>query len=709
MLCRLHLRHLTKNGRVITRTMSSPVQENSKSDSNEWKRKLKWGSAFAVFMGLGSITAYDMAERARIQRAREIKEIKSKMVNTSEDSTEQEKFLESLQHSKIRATFSNEPNSENIEDPETDKVSESPKPEMKFSEGEDRSPEQVDADLKTAQENYDEKVKNCEENLNATVKAASAAVQKAIELEKTLAVEIANYTKLYRKAMDNTKFSEKEKSEHWANCSEGAERRKTAQEAAIEPVREAKELILKLKESINEAQEKFPELGESIIQAETWRGDMERELQEAILARNARVLEGEAMNKYGELIQERREEIEKELFNEDAVPDDIVKIKDSWKQAAEEIEPSKDLHYLNTVLASQHHQISTLRKDLESEREKSALKMKDAVEQARDDLLREAEEKIQEETRIRFQELEKEHKIALDNAHQKYENEVIMQIKRQTLAHVQHTQDVADDREELIRAQMTEQHEKFLAELESKHAEATAEMSLKFENSLKDLQANHESQLEACNSKFDGFNDAVVAKNAVAAKTNQARKIALGARTLFRNVMSGNKSLSSSMQTLRNHGDETVLEILDRLTQQNSSILSRGVISGKNLKLQFQTLILEARDSIYIPDNSNLFERTLALARSRFEYMSGILPYKIPPPTEINLETLENKEVLAYATYCVETGDLEKATRLLAQVKGDASMITSKWVEESCRFLEFKKAATAILAISEAVSLSVED
>merc|ERR1719480_152961 len=138
-------------------------------------------------------------------------------------------------------------------------------------------------------------------------------------------------------------------------------------------------------------------------------------------------------------------------------------------------------------------------------------------------------------------------------------------------------------------------------------------MSLKFENSLKDLQANHESQLEACNSKFDGFNDAVVAKNAVAAKTNQARKIALGARTLFRNVMSGNKSLSSSMQTLRNHGDETVLEILDRLTQQNSSILSRGVISGKNLKIQFHALILEARDSIYIPDNSNLFERTLAL------------------------------------------------------------------------------------------------
>ena len=51
MLSRLQLRHLTKNGKNISRNLSA--NSSSKEQKSEWnstKNKVKWGSGFAIFM-----------------------------------------------------------------------------------------------------------------------------------------------------------------------------------------------------------------------------------------------------------------------------------------------------------------------------------------------------------------------------------------------------------------------------------------------------------------------------------------------------------------------------------------------------------------------------------------------------------------------------------------------------------------------------------
>lgn len=476
------------------------------------------------------------------------------------------------------------------------------------------------------------------------------------------ATAIKNYIKLYKAAVDETPVSPAEVSRKWADCNQAKELRNEAVQAAIQPYEDAEKAILALKETINDAQRDFPELTEEIIAAEGFHGDMRTALAAALFDTQQKLTEEKVVENYGKLLEEQRDEIGRQLWDKEDLSDDIAEIKESWKQQAED--PQVDIKNANTMLALQSRQISALQNEIAAERERSALKMQDAVEQARDELLKEQEQRIHQKAEERFAELEKEHRIALKAAHDKYQNETIQQLKRQTIAHSQHTQDVATERELLVTAELNKIHLEELEQLEQKFEAEKAEIKESFESEMMAVQADHQTKLAVSNTIFDATNDAVKAKNEVARQTNEARKLALGVRTLFRNVMRGGKDLEASMNTIRRNGDENTKEILDRLVEQNSDILSRGVVSGRELRNQFQAIILEARDLVYVPEDSNLISRTLALARSRLEYLTGVLPEKIPPPNEIDVENLQNKDYLAFATYWLCGECIRKWTKM---------------------------------------------
>ena len=106
--------------------------------------------------------------------------------------------------------------------------------------------------------------------------------------------------------------------------------------------------------------------------------------------------------------------------------------------------PEFDKDQLNALLAHAHFQINALKEELSKEREQVIGKMEDAVSSERGQLMAEAEAKVALETDQKLMELQRLHDEKIGSIRRQYEDEAILQLRRQMASHTMHLSDVVD-------------------------------------------------------------------------------------------------------------------------------------------------------------------------------------------------------------------------------------------------------------------------
>lgn len=321
----------------------------------------------------------------------------------------------------------------------------------------------------------------------------------------------------------------------------------------------------------------------------------------------------------------------------------------------------------------------------------------------------EAEAKVALETDKKLMELQRMHDEKIAQIRRQYEDEAILQLRRQMASHTMHLSDVVDAARAECTAELNAKFDSELSEINFNNSENMESLKSSHSESISNLEQSHASQLEQSLACLTGIQSALSERTELESKIENSRKLSIAARSLTRSVMRGNKDLTQDLSTIKNCGDETTNQILQNCSE-DEKILSRGVIPQKQLRKQFFQMLAELQQLQFVPNEASLVDRVVGLVQSAVYYNKfvGLKPTSLAPPKEIG-ENVDSSNYLAYATYCVENGDLEQAARFMAQINGRAAIRAESWISEVCRYEEFKNASKAIATIAEAVSLGFKN
>jgi len=333
--------------------------------------------------------------------------------------------------------------------------------------------------------------------------------------------------------------------------------------------------------------------------------------------------------------------------------------------------------------------------------------MQDAVSAEREQLLEEATAKVTLETEAKFQELQRLHEEKILKIRKQYEDEVILQLRRQTASHVTHISEVVAAAETSTTEKLQQCHEIEKTQMTSDFEEKIQNVKDQASTEIKEALMEHQTQLGMSVAHLEGVHAALSEHGAIESTIDGARRLAIAARSMVRNVMKGGQSLAQDVEVISKYGNEATKEILERVVAANAEILGRGVLSQKELKKRFHQMIDELRILQFMPDECNIVERSLNTFIAEAKYMSKTLPTSLAPPKSV--ENMASSDILAYATYCVEQENIEQAARFMAQLNGRAALRAASWTTEACRYTEFRQASTAIATIAEAISLGLDN
>lgn len=130
--------------------------------------------------------------------------------------------------------------------------------------------------------------------------------------------------------------------------------------------------------------------------------------------------------------------------------------------------------------------------------------------------------------------------------------------------------------------------------------------------------------------------------------------------------------------------------------------LHRGVYSEASLRARFNSLRSLARRVALIDESHN------SLYQYFLSYLQAALLFEDKqkaPPAQLSSEDLDPFKLLAYATYCLEHGDLELAAKLVNQLRGEARRVVEDWLTEARLTLETRQVVSLLSAYANAVGL----
>lgn len=147
------------------------------------------------------------------------------------------------------------------------------------------------------------------------------------------------------------------------------------------------------------------------------------------------------------------------------------------------------------------------------------------------------------------------------------------------------------------------------------------------------------------------------------------------------------------------HDNEFALALATALPEES---LHRGVYSEASLRSRFYGLRSLARRVALIDESHN------SLYQYFLSYLQAALLFEVKqqaPPAQLTNDDLDTFKLLAYASYCLEQGDLELAAKLVNQLRGEARRVAQDWLTEARLTLETKQVVSLLSAYANAVGL----
>lgn len=159
--------------------------------------------------------------------------------------------------------------------------------------------------------------------------------------------------------------------------------------------------------------------------------------------------------------------------------------------------------------------------------------------------------------------------------------------------------------------------------------------------------------------------------------------------------------LESTAQAVKDscHNNDFALALSSALPEES---LHRGVYSEASLRARFNSLRPLVRRVALIDESHNsLFQYLLSYIQAALLFEDK----QEAPPAQLRSEDLDPFKLLSYASFCLEHGDLELASKLVNQLRGEARRVVEDWLTEARLTLETRQVVSLLSAYANAVGL----
>ncbi|KAM3612384.1 uncharacterized protein V6R79_007860 [Siganus canaliculatus] len=549
----------------------------------------------------------------------------------------------------------------------------------------ERPVEEVTARLAQQDQEEEDIIKSVSAGLEDSLANSAKATLQAIGAQEAALQAITGHTQKLREAME-AEVPPPEKSAQWKDLEATLAGRTMAVIDAEATLQKANEALEELKSVIDKSKQfKVAAARPLILAAEENLHSMVVDLDKVVNKVRSAESEAKIFSQYSELVNEAKQQFQREVSS--LTPE----IQASWKGLTGKLSADD----LNALIAHAHRRIDQLNRELAEQRVREQIHIDAALEQQKlenhkslETTLTTAVQHVKEEAR-----LDQERKLS--ELREVMEAEMRTQLRRQAAAHTDHVRDVLKVQEQELKADAEQVLTSKLLDQETRYHQLSKEQ---LDNFTLDMNTAY--------ARLRGMEEAI---DSHAVAEEEARK----AYQLWLSV----EALNYTLKTADADSPTVPLEGVAKAVQDNcqdndfalalssalpEESLQRGVYSEASLRARFNSLRPLARRVALVDESHN------SLYQYLLSYIQAALLFEAKqeaPPSQLCFDDLDPFKLLAYASYCLEHGDLELAAKLVNQLRGEARRVVEDWLTEARLTLETRQVVSLLSAYANAVGL----
>jgi len=313
---------------------------------------------------------------------------------------------------------------------------------------------------------------------------------------------------------------------------------------------------------------------------------------------------------------------------------------------------------------------------------------------------------INEEMNEKIVEMQLEFEKKQEKLHEVSEEDTKHQLKQQAAAHVLHLadalkylQDQLDEKYEgNIKSQLESQKEKFEG--------VVTDINEKYQNEIREMNEEYALRLSAAKGRLEGLEFSIDGRAIVDNYIRNANELMLACDSLSNVIRTNTAESASNPTSIKNEvekvlqvsqGDETLQAIVGQIPTE---VIKGGVYTENALRTSFKNISkLCCKLSLVSEKHNSLFTYMLSYLKS----LLIVNPEESKPPSQVDASKLDVFQIVQYANYCLQRGQVEQAARLVNQLKGEPKNVVSSWLQEVRLHLETIHALDALTTLSSAV------
>ncbi|TKS71962.1 MICOS complex subunit [Collichthys lucidus] len=549
----------------------------------------------------------------------------------------------------------------------------------------ERPVEEVSARLAQQEQKEQEILTSVSASLEDSLASSAKATLQAIGAQEAALQAITQHTLKLKEAME-AEVPAQEKSAQWKDLEAALADRTCAVNDAEAALLKATEALDSLRSVIDESKSsKVSSVRPLVLAAEENLHNMVVDLDKVVTKVQSAESEAKIVSQYSELVNEAKQQFQREVSS--LTPE----IQANWKGLTGKLSADD----LNALIAHAHRRIDQLNRELAEQRVREQIHIDTALEQqkledqrAQEKAVTTALQHIKEEAR-----LEQERKLS--ELREVMEAEMRTQLRRQAAAHTDHVQDVLKVQEQELRADAEQVLSSKMLEQETRYRQLSQEQ---LDNFTLDMNSAY--------ARLKGMEEAIDSHVVAEEEARKAHQLWLSVEALNYTLKTADADqptmpLESAAQAVRDscHDNDFALALSSALPEES---LQRGVYSEASLRARFNSLRSLARRVALIDESHN------SLYQYFLSYLQAALLFEAKqeaPPAKLSSEDLDPFKLLAYASYCLEHGDLELAAKLVNQLRGEARRVVEDWLTEARLTLETRQVVGLLSAYANAVGL----
>ncbi|KAF1384415.1 hypothetical protein PFLUV_G00119940 [Perca fluviatilis] len=522
-------------------------------------------------------------------------------------------------------------------------------------------------------------------SLEDSLASSAKATLQAIGAQEAALQAIARHTHKLKEAME-AEVPPEEKSAQWKELEATIAERTSAVTEAETALLKANEALNSLKSVIDQSKGlKVSAVRPLVLAAEENLHNMVVDLDKVVTKVQSAESEAKVVSQYSELVNEAKQQFQREVTS--LTPE----IHANWKSLTGKLSADD----LNALIAHAHRRIDQLNRELAEQRVREQIHIEASLEQQRLEDQKALEKAVGTALQHYKEDARLEQERKLSELREVMEAEMRTQLRRQAAAHQDHVQDVLKVQEQELRADAEQVLSSKLLEQETRYRQLSQEQ---LDNFTLDVNTAY--------ARLKGVEEAIDSHVVAEEEARKAHLLWLSVEALNYTLKTADAEvptvpLEGAAQAVRDscRDNDFAMALASALPEES---LQRGVYSEASLRARFNSLRSLARRVALIDETHNsLYQYFLSYLQAALLFESK----QEAPPSQLSSEDLDPFRLLAYASYCLEHGDLELAAKLMNQLRGEARRVAEDWLTEARLTLETKQVVSLLSAYANAVGL----